>query len=207
MHSAPSELEKIRQEKLAAFKKGKSMYADRDTVGKIYNDAAKTAKAGDTVENGDLTRELMSSLVCDLNDTIMSNPYGGAEFYITIHEKKDLMMPRAILRRMITTKYRPFPEDDTIVYWANPSTNEVCFCWCLPHWSEMENMLANSNLFAPEMINQIRAYRNENYWCFGFKKDDMGNWVQNEHFKDAPLKETVHEFKSNLIYPKDWNMK
>lgn len=207
MHSSPSELEKIRQQKLADYKAGKSLYANRDSVGKIYNDAAKTAKAGDTVENGDLTRELMSSLVCDLNDTIASNPYEGRAFYITIHEKKDLMMPRAILRRMITTLYRPFPEDDTIVYWADPATNDVRFCWCLPHWSEMLNMLNNSNLFDSSMINQIRDFRNENFWSFGFKKDEIGNWVENENFKDQPLKETVHEVKSNLIYPLDWNLK
>jgi hypothetical protein len=200
-------LEEIRKKKLADYKKGKSLYADRDTVGKIYRDAALSAKEGDTVENGDLTRELMSSLVCDLNDTIQSNPYEGRPFYITIHEKKDLQMPRAILRRMITTVYRPFPEDDTIVYWANPTTNETKFCWCLPHWGEMENMLANSNFYAREMIDQIRDYRNENYWSFGFKKDQMGNWIVNEAFKDADLKEAVHEVKSNLIYPIDWNLK
>ena len=34
---------------------------DRKTVGAIYRDAALAVKPGETVENGDLTRELQSS--------------------------------------------------------------------------------------------------------------------------------------------------
>ena len=204
---SPTELERL--EKANRIKNGQSNYADRDTVGKIYRDAQIKQKTGETVECGDLTRELESSLVCDLNDTIQSKPYGDREFYITVHEKKDLAMPRAILRRMLTTKYRPFPEDDTIVFYVNPITSDIRFCWCLPHWSEMENMLANSNLYESAMINQIRDYRNENYWNFGFRKDEMGNWIPNEAVLDQPLKERVFESKAEkkFIYPIGWNIK
>ncbi len=175
---------------------------DRKTVGAIYRDAALAVKSGETVEAGDLTRELQSSLVCDLNETIQSKPYDNKPFYITVHEKKDLMMPRCILRRMVTTKYRPFPEDDTIVFYVEPEINKVEFCWCLPHLSEMNNMLNNVGLYENEMITQIKAYKNEDYWHFGFCKDEMGNWKPNNHFKDKkmePRKAKIH--KSNLFLP------
>ena len=196
-------------EKLEKIKKGESLFDDRDTVGKIYRDAQMKQKKGETVEAGDMIRELESSLVTDLNDTIVSKPYGDRDFYITVHEKKDLAMPRMLLRRMLTSKYRPFPEDDTIVFWVDPVSNRVEFCWCLPHWSEMENMLANSNLYESAMITQIRDFRNENYWNFGFKKDEMGNWIANDSFADKPLKERTFENAgpSKFIYPTDWNMK
>lgn len=202
MHSSEDKLQKLER-----AKSGKSLYGDRDTIGKIYRDAQIASKPGETVENGDLTRELQSSLVCDLNDTIQSKPYDNLPFYITVHEKKDLAMPRCILRRMLTTKYRPFPEDDTIVFYVNPVSNEVLFCWCLPHWSEMENMVQNSSLYEPIMIDCIRAFRNENYWIFGFKKDEMGNWIPNPAFKDKPMVENKVEYKSNFIYPVGWNEK
>lgn len=175
---------------------------DRKTVGAIYRDAALAVKEGEYVENGDLTRELQKSLVDDLNETIKSMPYGKKPFYITIHEKKDLQMPRAILRRMLTTRYRPYPEDDTIVFYVEPETNLVEFCWCLPHWSEMDNMLNNVGLFEPEMIQQIKAWKNFDLWHFGFCKDEMGNWKPNPHFKDKKLevpKPKVHQ--SNLFLP------
>src|SRR5271165_2305003 len=130
----------------------------RKTVGAIYNEA-QTSSHDNSVQNGDLTRELQKSLVDDINETIKSNPYQGKSFYITVHEKKDLQMPRAILRRMITTKYRPYPEDDTIVFYVDPLLEKVEFCWCLPHWSEMDNMLANEWMFDKEMIADIKAWK------------------------------------------------
>ena len=175
---------------------------NRKTVGAIYRDAALAVKEGETVEVGDLTRELQSSLVCDLNDTIESKPFGDRPFYITVHEKKDLLMPKAFLRRMITTKYRPFPEDDTIVFYVEPETNKVEFCWCLPHWSEMQNMLNNISLYEPEMIQQIKAYKNFELYHFGFCKDMMGNWIPNLNWKDKKLEaKKVKIEQSNLFLP------
>lgn len=175
---------------------------NRKTVGAIYRDAAATAKEGDFVEAGDLSRELMNSLVVDLNETIASKPYGNKPFYITIHESKDLLMPRAIRRRMITTKYRPFPEDDTVVFYVEPETNIVEFCWELPHRTVMNNRLNNEWLYEPEEVKQIKAYLNEDYWQFGFCKDSMGNWKANPNFKDRKMeapKPKVHQ--SNLFLP------
>ncbi len=162
----------------------------RKTVGALYKEAQEKNKEA-FVTNGDLTKELQSSLICDLNETIASNPYEGAPFYITVHEKKDLQMPKMILRRLLTSKYRPYPEDDTIVWWVDPKSNKVKFCWCLPHWSEMDNMLANENLYEKEMITQIKAWKNVDLYHFGFCKNAEGNWMANPHFKDKDLVEQV----------------
>lgn len=160
-----------------------SMYdPTRKTVGAIYREAQLNNKE-DRIEVGDMSRELMSSLVCDLNDTIKSNPHQDRPFYITVHESKDLQMPNMIRRRMLTSVYRPYPEDDTVVFWVNPKTNQVKFCWCLPHWSEMENILANANLFEKEHIEEVRAWKRVDLYFFGFRKDEMGNWTPNEHWK------------------------
>jgi hypothetical protein len=162
----------------------------RKTVGAIYRDA-QMAPHDSHVTNGDLTNELMSSLICDLNETIASNPFDGKPFYITIHEKKDLQMPRAILRRMITTKYRPYPEDDTVVFSVDPKTNDIRFCWCLPHHTEMDNMLANENLFNTEMVYQIKCWKRLDLQCFGFMKDQIGNWIPNPNHEDRQLQERI----------------
>ena len=139
----------------------------RETVGSIYLNAAKN-NTDSHVINGDLTHELSKSLVDDLNETIVSNPFEGRPFYIAVYEKKDLKMPRMILRRLYTTLYRPYPEDDTIVFFVEPKSNTVKFCWCLPHSSEMDNMLMNFSLFDKNMIEDIRAWKNHNLEHFGF---------------------------------------
>lgn len=175
----------------------------RKTVGAIYRDA-QISNTEKFVENGDLTNTIMSSLVEDLNETIASNPFEGREFYITVHEKKDLAMKRALLRRMITTKYRPYPEDDTIVFWVDPKFNEVRFCWCLPHHSEMGNMLDNENLFDKEMIGAIRAWRNIDLYHFGFAQDSLGNWIMNPNWdprkRDKPLKKPSTIQTNSLLF-------
>ena len=177
-------------EKVIPFK---SNYGDRSTVGAIYREAAM--KNTDThVTNGDLTNELMSSLVCDLNDTIVSKPFVDKDYYITVHEKKDLQMPRCILRRMLTSLHRPYPEDDTLVYKIMQKGSDVRFCWCLPHWSEMDNMLANEDLFDKNMINEIKSWKRLDLHPFGFRKDMMGNWEANPFFEDKKLGEQLVKF-------------
>lgn len=165
----------------------------RKTVGAMYNDAQ--AHGDKTpVTAGDLTNELMSSLVEDLNETIQSRPFGEDNFYITVHEKKDRQMPRAILRRLVTTKYRPYPEDDTVVFFVNPVTNHIDFCWCLPHWSDMDNMLANEELFDREMIADIKAWKRIALERFGFVKIGLGDqWAQNPHFKDKAMTQQIRQ--------------
>lgn len=159
----------------------------RKTVGAIYREA-QLAPHDDYVVNGDLTHELTKSLVDDLNDTIASNPYEGKPFYITIHESKDLLMKRCIKRRMITTKYRPYPEDDTLVFFVKDiPTNDVRFCWCLPHHTEMTNILMNFNLYEPEYVQQIRSWKMYDLHPFGFMKTVDGNWTTNPHYEDQKL--------------------
>ncbi len=160
----------------------------RKTVGAIYRDAQLNNRE-ESVINGDLTKELTTSLITDLNDCITSNPFEGRDFYITIHEKKDLQMNKAILRRLIRTEYRPWPEDDTVVFWTSPSKNLTKFCWCLPHHTEMPNVLANPDFFEPEYFKQVRAWHLFELEQFGFMKDPMGNWIANPKFEDKPLVE------------------
>ena len=170
--------------------KNQSKYdPSRKTVGAIYNDAQQ-ASHDPYVVNGDLTNVMMSSLVEDLNETIHdgSFEFSGKPFYITVHEKKDLQMPRALLRRMLKSLYRPYPEDDTMVFWVDPKINDVRFCWCLPHWSEMDNIISNYRLFDNDLVEQVRAWKNIDLHHFGFTKNEMGNWKPNPNWKDKPLK-------------------
>lgn len=170
---------------------------ERKTVGAIYRDAAMRNKE-ETVVVGDLTNEMMSSLVEDLNETIVDGTleFGGKPFYIIVHEKKDAQMPRAILRRMLKSSKRPYPEDDTLVFHISDPVNGVIkFCWCLPHWSEMDNMLANEGLFDPNLIQEIRAWKRVDLYHFGFTKDQMGNWMPNPLFEDKPMGESKQQFK------------
>lgn len=169
----------------------------RKTVGAIYRDA-QINNSEKFVTNGDLTNELMSSLVDDLNETIQSRPFGDESFYIIIHESKDMQMPRLLRRRMIKMKKRPYPEDDTIVFHVDPKTNIVKFSWCLPHWSEMDNMLSNENLFDQELIAQIKAWKRVDLTYFGFHKDEMGNWKANPKNKDQEMKNKIST-SSNVV--------
>jgi hypothetical protein len=168
----------------------------RKTVGAIYRDAQMSSHDSHVI-NEDLTAVMMSSLVEDLNETICdgSIEHGNKPFYITVHEKKDLQMPRALLRRMIKTKYRPYPEDDTMVFYVDPAINDIRFCWCLPHWSEMENMIANHQLFHDDLVNEIRAWKAHDLHHFGFMKDEMGNWKPNPKWKDKVMGEDKPKFK------------
>lgn len=160
----------------------------RDTVGAIYRDAQLHNRV-EKIETGDMTREVMKSMIEDLNETIVdgTKQLEGKEFYITIHEKKDAQMPSALLRRMIKTLYRPWPEDDTIVFRVIPASQTVLFCWCLPHWSEMDNMINGAELWDQDLINQIKAWKAVNLYPFGFDKLMDGNWIPKLNWEDQPL--------------------
>lgn len=159
----------------------------RDTVGKIYRDAQiNNQRDMEGLVIGDLTAELEKSLVDDLNDTIVegTKEFKGRPFFITVYEKKDLQMPKAILRRLYKTLYRPWPEDDTVVFSVTPSNNEVRFCWCLPHRSDMFNILMNAHLYNNEMVLDVKAFDVIDLHRFGFMKDKIGNWIPNLNHKD-----------------------
>lgn len=171
----------------------------RKTVGAIYREASKNCSPGETIKVGDLSRELMTSLIEDLNKCIDSNPYNGKQFYITVYEKKDLLMKRAIKREIITTRFRPFPESDTVVFKVTPELDKTEFCWCLPHKSFIYNRINNPGLYEAEEIRQLKAFLNEDYWHFGFCKDEIGNWRPNPNFKDKPLEPVKRVIESSVF--------
>jgi hypothetical protein len=91
-------------------------------------------------------------------------------------------MKNTFIRRMIKTKYRPYPEDDTLVFKVIPYTNEVSFCWELPHRSNMLNMLNCPDLYPAEQLQLYRRWEMMQLECFGFMKDEIGNWKENPFY-------------------------
>lgn len=162
----------------------KSLYdPSRKTVGAIYRDA-QLSYDNHPIETGDMGNELKKSLVDDINEGLMKDPNHGKPFYLMVHEKRDLQMKNALLRRIIFFDKRPWPEDDTIVFWKNPKTQELRFCWSIPHHSEMFTILANKDEFCQEMIETIKAWQNFDMAYFGFCKDNEGRWMKNPKHKD-----------------------
>jgi len=174
--------------KVVTTKDENSIYdPSRKRVGLLYQDLQNQSHDS-FVEAGDLTRELMSSLVEDINDAIKKDPFNGKEFYITVHEKKDLIMKRAIHRELRSSEKRPWPEDNTIVFRVFPKGNIIRFCWCLPHHTEMDNMLINAHLYNKEMVEDIKAYKKFDLIHFGFAKDSEGKWFHYRNHQDRPMR-------------------
>ena len=166
----------------------KSKYADRDTVGSQYLKAQSNSVEGLVVQ--DIGTEMAQSLVDDLNECIDSNPFQDRPFYIAIVEERDLQMKNAIKRRLFKSVYRPYPEDNTLVFYAEPKTGKVCFCWDIPHHSEMWNILSNSLQYPPDYIQRIKEWQINELYNFGFEKTmDGEHWIPNLNFKDKPLGE------------------
>ncbi len=169
----------------------KSLYdPSRDTIGKIYRDLQINNKP-EIIQVGDMTNEMLPGLVEDINSAIEegTKDFGGRPFYVMIHEKKDLQMKCAFLRKIYKQLWRPYPEDDTTVFWHDPRQVKTCFCWSLPHWSEMDNMLNSANLYCSDLIEELKAWKKNDLYHFGFMKDDMGNWIANPNFKDKPIEQ------------------
>lgn len=165
-----------------------SLYdSSRKTVGAIYNDAQRYGEK--QVITGDMNYELRKSLAEDLNDTIKQGyiDFGRIPFYITVHEKRDLQMKNSFIRRMIKTPYRPYPEDDTLVFNIIPYTDEVYFCWELPHRTNMINMLNCPDIYDPTILDRFRRWENMQLEYFGFMKDQEGNWKENPLYQGDTL--------------------
>lgn len=164
----------------------KSEYQDRDTVGTTYIEAQKNSVDGLTV--GDINDPMVYGLIEDLNARIQSKPYGNNKpFWINVVEKRDLQMPNVILRRMINFPFRPYPENNTLVFYVEPESNKVCFCWDLPHHSEMWNILSNSILYPPKYIQMIKEWQRVDLTNFGFYINPYGwSWIPNPSHKDQP---------------------
>ncbi len=170
---------------------------NRKTVGAIYRDAQFNGEK--QIITGDMNYELRKSLCEDLNDTIEqgSKDFEGKVFYITVHEKRDLQMPNAFIRRMIKTVYRPYPEDDTLVFKVIPKTNAVFFCWELPHRTNMVNMLSCPEIYDAAILAKFRQWENLELEHFGFCKDDMGNWKENPFYAGDLLLEEADSTKTS----------
>lgn len=158
----------------------------RPTTGHISIQALKN-NFDPSITVGDMAYEMTKSLVEDINEAILSNPFENRPFYITIYERKDLLQPNNLQRSIFKTEYRPWPEDCTDVFYHDPRKQETLFCWSIPHWSAMDNMLANEDLYSAEDIVLIKAWKRLDLHHFGFMKDQIGNWIPNPHFKDKPL--------------------
>ena len=167
----------------------------RKTAGAIYRDAQINGEKGVVI--GDVNHEITKDLVKDINEAIEqgTKEMGGKPFYLAIYEKYDLMMKRGLVRIRKITKYRPYPEQDMMAFHIYPG-GDVYFCWELPHRSQMMNILMNPEVYAPERVQMIKRWENLQLEYFGFKKDDEGNWVENELFKGDHLMGSPEKEKS-----------
>ena len=158
----------------------------RETAGKIYRDAQISGEKGVVI--GDVNHEIVKGLVEDINEAIEQGEkeMGGKPFYLAIYEKYDLMLKRGLVRLRKITKYRPYPEQDTMVFHVYPG-GDVYFCWELPHRTQMMNILMNPDLFDPERVQNLKRWENLQLEYFGFKKDENGNWVENELYRGDHL--------------------
>lgn len=167
----------------------KSLYDQkRDTVGKIYRDA-QINNTEEFIEVGDMARELTTSLVEDINDAIANfdRKEPKKPYFLMVEEKRDLQMKNAIARRLHYFGYRPWPEDNTTVFWKNPKTQDLRFCWCLPHWAEMDTTLMNESLFDPEYIYKIKAWKKFDLLPFGFVENTELGWIPDRKWKDKRI--------------------
>lgn len=174
-------------DKVQKFLDFKSHYdKSRDTVGKMYRDAHLN-NTEDFIEIGDMARELTTGLVEDINDAIENFDKKGKPYYLMVEEKKDLQMKTAVLRRIHYFGFRPWPEDNTTVFWKDPRTQDLRFCWCLPHWSEMDLTLQNAHQYDREYIRHIKAWKDFNLWPFGFVSTKDEGWLPNPKWQDRRL--------------------
>lgn len=158
----------------------------RKTAGALYRDAQINGEKGVVI--GDVNYEIKKDLVKDINEAIESGQkeMGEKPFYLAIYEKYDLMLKRGLVRIRKITKYRPYPEQDSMVFHVFPG-GDVYFCWELPHRSQMLNVLMSIDLYDPEYVSLIRQWENLQLEYFGFKKDENGNWIENELYRGDQL--------------------
>ena len=170
----------------------------RQTVGSIYRDAQIAGERGVVI--GDVNHEIKKDLVADINEAIEQGlkEMSGKPFYLAIYEKYDLMLKKSLVRIRKITKYRPYPEQDSMVFHIYPG-GEVYFCWELPHHTQMTNILMNANLYEPEYVQMLKRWHNIQLEYFGFKKDGDGNWVENELYRGDHLMGSPHVEKKPAV--------
>lgn len=158
----------------------------RETVGKVYRDLQLYSN-NVPILAGDMTNEMLKGYVEDLEEAFRANPFNDEPYYVLVVEKKDLQMKSAVIRRIFSKQKRPWPEDGTDCYWIDPKTNERRFCWCIPHWSEMDNILRHAHQYSRDLIRDIVAWKNFAMKCFGFYYDPEHKWQPDPTWKDRPF--------------------
>jgi hypothetical protein len=160
----------------------------RNTVGSIYRDAQINGERGVVI--GDVNHEIQKDLVKDINENIKKGrehpDFKDKPFYLAFYEKYDLMLKKGLVRIPKITKYRPYPEQDTMVFHVFPN-DEVYFCWELPHRSQMMNILMNPDLFDKKQVDLIKKWENIQLEYFGFTKDEEGFWIENKMYRGDTL--------------------
>jgi len=63
----------------------------------------------------------------------------------------------------------------------------------------MMNILLSADLFDPDRVKMIRHWENDQLEYYGFKKDDEGNWVENELFRGDTLMGSPEAKKANKL--------
>jgi hypothetical protein len=51
----------------------------------------------------------------------------------------------------------------------------------------MDNILSNATLFNHDQLVQLKAWKSNDLYHFGFMKDEKGNWKANPNFEDTKL--------------------
>ena len=163
----------------------KSLYdPSRENVGKIYRDA-QLSHDGYSIPVGDMKNAIVPDLIADINEALMKP--SDEPFYLLMTEKKDLQMPNAMARTFKHLAYRPWPEDNTTVFWKDPKSQELRFCWDLPHWAEMDNILENPFLYSIELVNHIFAWKKVDLVPFGFFYHPKEKWLPNPKHIDRKI--------------------
>ena len=154
----------------------------RNTAGSIYREAQINGEKNVVI--GDVAHEIKKDLVKDINEAIeeASKEMGDKPFYLAIYEKYDLMLKKGLVRIRKVTKYRPYPEQDMMLFHVYPN-GDIYFCWELPHRSQMMNMLMNPGLYNQEQVDKIKRWENLQLEHFGFTKDSEGFWVENPLYR------------------------
>lgn len=160
----------------------------RNTVGSIYRDAQINGEKGVII--GDVNHEIKKDLVKDINEAIEQGrkhpDFINKPFYLAIYEKYDLMLKKGLVRIRKITPYRPYPEQDSMVFHVFPN-DEVYFCWELPHRTQMMNILMNPSFHPEEQVKKLRWWENLQLEYYGFAKDNEGNWIENPYFRGDTL--------------------
>jgi len=64
----------------------------------------------------------------------------------------------------------------------------------------MMNVLMNPDLYDPEYVQLIKRWENLQLEYFGFKKDEEGNWIENELYRgDYLLGSPQKEKKAKVL--------